>query len=216
MGGLKGGALGLAAGGAGAVALHRANAQAFTRLTLPLKAFAVTQVRADLHSAPFSVGTAAFIIGADKASREFELAKYAVGSGTELERSSREQQRLEQEVGIAGGKPKRNTPVSTKEAVVEWAKDNRWTAVGLSWAASMVGAGAYIAATPLTFAQKLVQARMVAQGVTVVALLGSAALTQIPNAQGKSDEDLKREERESTMYAWKKDSPHYKHESKQE
>jgi hypothetical protein len=57
---------------------------------------------------------------------------------------------------------------------------------------------------------------MVAQGVTVVALLASAGLTQIPNAQGKSDEDLKREERESTMYAWKKNSPHYKHESKQE
>lgn len=41
-GGLRGGLAGLALGGAGAVALQRAQVQSFTRLTLPLKAFAVT------------------------------------------------------------------------------------------------------------------------------------------------------------------------------
>lgn len=131
----------------------------FGQLALTLSS-TLTPILVLLRRVHSSVGTAAFIINADKASREFELAKYAVGSGTDLERSSHEQQRLEQEAGIAGGKPKRSAPVSTKEAVVEWAKENRWTAVGLSWAASMVGSGAYIAATPLTFAQKLVQVRL--------------------------------------------------------
>lgn len=57
----------------------------------------------------------------------------------------------------------------------------------------------------------LSQARMIAQGVTVVALIASAGLNLIPNAEGKSDEDYKREEREAGMYAWKKNSPHAQH-----
>ncbi|GAA5865816.1 hypothetical protein JCM3774_003107 [Rhodotorula dairenensis] len=199
-GGLRGGLAGLAVGGAGAVALQRAQVQAFTRLTLPLKAFAVT-----------ALGTAGFIISADKASREYELRKYAIGSGTALERSAHEGQRLEQQAGIAGGRSHADKPVTTREAVVEWAKENRWTAVGLTWIGSMAASGAYIAATPLSFSQKLVQARMVAQGVTVVALIASAGLNLIPNAEGKSDEDYKREEREAGMYAWKKNSPHAQH-----
>ncbi|GAA5928747.1 hypothetical protein JCM3775_004624 [Rhodotorula graminis] len=205
-GGAKGGLAGLAVGGAGAVALQRAGVKGFTQLTLPLKAFAVT-----------ALGTAGFIISADKAAREFELSRYATGSGTELERISHEQQRLEQEAGIAPGSKNKGAagPVSTKEAVIEWAKENRWTAMGVTWAGSMAASGAYIAATPLSFAQKLVQARMVSQGVTVAALIASAGLSQIPNAQsGKSDDQIKREEREDGMYAWKKGSPHTRSDAK--
>lgn len=79
----------------------------------------------------------------------------------------------------------------------------------------MIASGAYIAATPLSFAQKLVQARMVSQGVTVAALLASAGLTAIPNASGRTDDEIKREEREAGMYAWKKGSPHTKHDAKE-
>ncbi|BGP37328.1 Replication factor C, subunit RFC4 [Rhodotorula kratochvilovae] len=206
VGGAKGGLAGLAVGGAGAAALQRAGVPAFTKLTLPLKAFAVT-----------SIATASFIISADKAARDYELKKYAVGSGTELERVSHEQQRLEQEAGIAPGQAQKaqRAPVSTKEAVIEWAKENRWTAVGVSWVGSMVASGAYIAATPLSFAQKLVQARMIAQGVTVAALIASAGLTQIPNAQGLSDDDIKREERERGMYNWKTTPQHTKSDAKE-
>ncbi|GAA5982582.1 hypothetical protein JCM11641_002590 [Rhodosporidiobolus odoratus] len=199
-GGLRGGATALAAGGVGAVAAQRYGVKAWQGLTLPLKAFALT-----------AVGTAGFIINADKAAREYELRKYAIGSGTELERISHEGQRLEQEAGIVGAKKTVEAPHSTKEAVVEWAKENRWTAVGLSWAASMIGSGAYIASSPLSFAQKLVQARMVAQGLTVAVLLASAGLTQIPNAAGKSDDEIKREDRERAMYSWGKNSPHAQH-----
>lgn len=56
---------------------------------------------------------------------------------------------------------------------------------------------------------------MVAQGTTVVALIASAGLNLIPNDEGKSDEDIKREEREAGMYAWKKNSPHVQHAQQQ-
>lgn len=79
-----------------------------------------------------ALGTAGFIISADKASREYELRKYAIGSGTELERISHENQRLERQAGIAGGQSHTDKPVTTREAVIEWAKENRWTAVGLT------------------------------------------------------------------------------------
>lgn len=51
-GGAKGGLAGLAAGAAGAVALQRAGVQAFTKLTLPLKAFAVTCAASPLSLPP--------------------------------------------------------------------------------------------------------------------------------------------------------------------
>lgn len=90
-------------------------------------------VRRRLRLLVSALGTAGFIISADKAAREFELRKYAVGSGTELERISHAGQRLEREAGIGagpGGAPAQ--AVTTREAVIEWAKENRWTAVGLT------------------------------------------------------------------------------------
>ncbi|GAA5982638.1 hypothetical protein JCM5350_002131 [Sporobolomyces pararoseus] len=195
-GGLTSGMIALGAGSAGAVGLQRMNVAAWRGLTLPLKAFALT-----------SITTAGFIIGADSASRKFELSKYSIGSGTKLEKISHEQQRLEQEAGIT--KPRGEVrEVGTKDALLNWAKQNRWSVIFGAWVASMAGSGAYIAATPLSFSQKLVQARMYAQGLTVAVLLASAALTQIPNEDGISDDEAKRIDREQGMYAWKKDSPH--------
>ncbi|GAA5871142.1 hypothetical protein JCM16303_001704 [Sporobolomyces ruberrimus] len=199
-GGLTTGMLALGAGGAGAIGMQRMNVAAWRGLTLPLKAFALT-----------SITTAGFIIGADSASRKYELGKYSIGSGTKLEKISHEQQRLEEEAGISGTRSGQVKEVGTKDALVNWAKQNRWSVVFGSWVASMAGSGAYIAASPLSFAQKLVQARMVAQGLTVAILLASAGLTQIPNDEGISDDEAKRIERDQGMYAWKKGSPHEQH-----
>ncbi|GAA6059628.1 hypothetical protein JCM10212_004131 [Sporobolomyces blumeae] len=207
-GGLSSGAIALGTGAAGAIGMQRMNVAAWRGLTLPLKAFALT-----------SITTAGFIIGADAASRKYELAKYSVGSGTQLEKTSHEQQRLEQEAGIGGGaRAGQVKEIGTKDALIEWAKANRWSVVFGSWVASMAGSGAYIAASPLSFAQKLVQARMVAQGLTVAVLIASAGLTQIPNSQGISDDEAKRLERDRGMYAWKAGSPHDKaeHQAKQQ
>lgn len=50
---------------------------------------------------------------------------------------------------------------------------------------------------------------MVAQGLTVVVLIASAGLSSIPTqAGGQNDDEIKREQRESGMFKWKKGSPH--------
>ena len=54
--------------------------------------------------------------------------------------------------------------------------------------------------TPMTFAQKLVQARMIAQGLTVGVLIASAGL-------GLSEKKAELQAREDMTYKWKKDSP---------
>lgn len=54
-----------------------------------------------------------------------------------------------------------------------------------SWVTSLGLTFAYIQTQPLSFAQKLVQARVWAQGLTVASLVGMAAITQIPSAGDK-------------------------------
>ena len=49
----------------------------------------------------------------------------------------------------------------------------------------MAGTFSYIQTQPLSFAQKLVQARVWAQGLTLASLVGMAAITQIPSAGDK-------------------------------
>ncbi|KAM0792863.1 hypothetical protein ACM66B_002626 [Microbotryomycetes sp. NB124-2] len=203
-GAMKGGAVTLGVAVLAAGAATRFKVRAWQQLTLPLKAFAVT-----------SATTAGFIVSADSASRQFELAKYKIGSGTALERESHAAMRREELAGIAdhSGKPAfdRST-LTTSQALVEWGKEHRYGAVFAAWAASMVGSFGYISMTPLSFAQKLVQARMVAQGLTVAVLIASAGLTAIPSAGNTlTDDEIKREAREDSMYKWRKDSPHASH-----
>ncbi|KAK4049408.1 Replication factor C, subunit RFC4 [Microbotryomycetes sp. JL201] len=198
-GALKGGAVTLGCAVLAAGAATRFNVRAWQQLTLPLKAFAVT-----------SATTAGFIVSADSASRQYELAKYKIGSGTALERESHAAMRNEQLAGIADSKPAidRST-LSTSQALVEWGKEHRYGAVFAAWAASMIGSFGYISMTPLSFAQKLVQARMAAQGLTVAVLIASAGLTAIPSAGNSlTDDQIKREARDDSMYKWRKDSPH--------
>lgn len=75
--------------------------------------------------------TAAFIIGADSSSREFELAKYKIGSGTALERESREGINAERAAGIYGNKAPAidRSTLSSKDVLVEWAKEHRYATV---------------------------------------------------------------------------------------
>ncbi|ORY90926.1 hypothetical protein BCR35DRAFT_109709 [Leucosporidium creatinivorum] len=175
-GGLQSAAYGLGAGLVGSLAAQRAGVKAYRSLTLPLKAFALT-----------SVTTAAFIIGADSASRNYELKKYQIGSGTALERESREGITAEQQAGI-GGQARQKvdlSKLSTKDMLVEWGKEHRYGTVFAAWAASMVGSFGYISMTPLSFAQKLVQARMVRTRTKSSARRGSRACTS-----GRSDRHM--------------------------
>lgn len=50
---------------------------------------------------------------------------------------------------------------------------------------------------------------MIAQGLTVAVLIASAGLSSIPTAaNGQNDEEIKRENRETANFKWKKGSPH--------
>lgn len=104
------------------VAMQRAGVRAYRGLTLPFKAFAIT-----------SATTAAFIIGADAASRKFELAKYSIDSDskkTQLSRQAYQASELELATGISDRVATIDTStLSTKQAVLEWGKEHRYSVV---------------------------------------------------------------------------------------
>lgn len=151
---LKGGAIGgfggLALGTAGVV--FGARRYAFFRgLTLPLRAFLIT-----------SAGTFGGIIAADHWSRAYEKAV------NPIDREYHEREREKTEAANAGK--------SFTERAMEWGKQERYKIVGASWIASMFGAFTLVNRNPyLTGQQKLVQARVYAQFLTLGVLIASAA-----------------------------------------
>lgn len=149
-GGLKGGAYGLGIGGASAYLLNH-RYPFFRSLTLPLKTFFVT-----------SSATFALIIAADNASRSFEASRYHTNVTFQDQNA-----RLRAE---------NRARMSTQDKFMDWGRENRYKIVGASWVASMAGSLALVYRDKyLSRAQKLVQARVYAQGLTLMVLLASAA-----------------------------------------
>lgn len=62
------------------------------------------------------------------------------------------------------------------EHLREWGRANRYSIVGASWLAGMAIALAMVSRSPGTTAQKLVQARVYAQGLTLAVLIATATL----------------------------------------
>ncbi|RKP06649.1 hypothetical protein THASP1DRAFT_25072 [Thamnocephalis sphaerospora] len=165
---LRGGAKGFALGLAGSLALSVV-AQRFMpgyrRLTLPLKAMFVTG------------GTAAYtVIVAEHAMQDFANAKHVerVNSEVPLEQvlygeNALKAAMLEHEV-------RANEPIAKR--TIDFINANRWSVVGGTWAAGMAASGTYLwAQRYMTWQQKLVQARMYAQLITIVALLATAVIS---------------------------------------
>lgn len=158
-GGIKGGLIGLAVGGA---AIYAANARFHTirNLTVPMKAFLVT-----------SSGTFTAIIAADRASRGFEKER-------DPRRQYRDRAALDQESAKA--------TESSFQRFKEWGRENRYPIVTASWVASMGIALGLVGRNPyLSRAQKLVQARVYAQGLTVAVLIATAAFEMGDASKGK-------------------------------
>ncbi|KAI9726385.1 MAG: hypothetical protein M1834_009048 [Cirrosporium novae-zelandiae] len=147
-GGLIGGVGGVALGALGVIGASR-RYHAFRSLTIPLRAFFVT-----------SAGTFGAIIEADRYSRSFEAAQHGTYEGNSTSD-------LQRQIDAA------KTP---GQRTFDWFRDHRYPIVGVSWVASMglslwlVGRNPY-----LTTSQKLVQARVYAQGLTVAVLMATAA-----------------------------------------
>ena len=149
-GGTIGGLLGLGAGYA-AVAVASQRYHFFRTLTLPLKAFLVT-----------STGTFAGIISADHYSRKFEIERNPL----DKEFTKR---REEQREAAAAGK-------TFTQRAFDFARSERYKIVGGSWILSMVAAFSIVNRNKyLSGSQKLVQARVYAQFLTLGVLVASAA-----------------------------------------
>ncbi|KIX09732.1 uncharacterized protein Z518_00813 [Rhinocladiella mackenziei CBS 650.93] len=151
---LKGGVIGtiggLAVGTLGVVAAHR-RYQFFRNLTLPLKAFLVT-----------SSGTFFGIVNADHYSRKYE----AESNPLEMQYRQREAEKLEAE---KAGK-------TWTERAMDFGRKERYKIVAGSWVASMAAAFAMVNRNKyLTGPQKIVQARVYAQFLTVGVLVATAA-----------------------------------------
>ncbi|KAL3467654.1 hypothetical protein BJX64DRAFT_147825 [Aspergillus heterothallicus] len=149
-GGTIGTVCGLAAGYAGVLLASR-RYQTIRNLTLPMKAFLMT-----------SSGTFVGIIAADHASRAYEAAR---NEGRQWYENREERLRRQELAGMSFG-----------DRALAWARRERYKIVGVTWLLSMAGSFALVGRNPyLTGPQKVVQARVYAQGATLAVLVASAA-----------------------------------------
>jgi len=150
IGGSIGGALGLGVGVAGVVIASR-RYPAFRQLTLPFRTFLVT-----------SSGTFAAIVNAERYGNAFQRANNPMNFYKDQSQLAQEAARA-QESGL--------------QAAKDWGRRNRYSIVFGSWLASMGIALAIVGRSKyLSTSQKLVQARVYAQGLTLAVLVASAAL----------------------------------------
>jgi len=158
-GGTLGGLIGLGAGTAG-VLLAQRRFPAFRQLTIPFRVFLAS-----------GVGTFSAIIAADRASARYETHRNK--DRLALENYQSDYDRYE------SSKP-------AWQRTKDWAGDNRYSIVFGSWVASMGFALWIVRRNPyLTTAQKLVQARVYAQGLTIGVLLASFGLEAKDATQAK-------------------------------
>ncbi|KAG5979408.1 hypothetical protein E4U54_006924 [Claviceps lovelessii] len=147
-GGLIGGSASLALG-LGGVMLASRRYPAFRGLTLPFRAFIVT-----------SAGTFGAIVTAERYSNDFQRQNDPSYGYQDATRRAIEIARENE---------------STYQRFLEWGRENRYSIVFASWIASMAVALALVGRAPMSTSQKLVQARVYAQGLTLAVLVVSAA-----------------------------------------
>ncbi|KAF2755657.1 hypothetical protein EJ05DRAFT_513140 [Pseudovirgaria hyperparasitica] len=159
-GGLKGATWGLAVGAGGVWAASR-RFPMFRQATLPLKAFLA-----------MSSSTFAAIIEADRASTAFDIAHNP-------DRRRYQEELQEQEVEY-------ERTHTLQQKIKDWGRENRYQIVFGSWVASMGVAFGLVSRNPyLSGAQKLVQARVYAQGLTLAVLFASFAVEANDANKGK-------------------------------
>ncbi|KAK1830007.1 hypothetical protein QBC39DRAFT_373191 [Podospora conica] len=156
-GGLIGGSLGLAAG-LGGVFIASRRYPAFRGLTLPFRAFLVS-----------SVGTFGAIINAERHSIDFQRARDPMSTYRDAS------QRAHDEARRVGG-----------QGALAWGREHRYSIVFTSWIAAMGLALALVGKNKyMSTSQKLVQARVYAQGLTLAVLIATAALETADAKSGK-------------------------------
>ncbi|KAK5992833.1 Respiratory supercomplex factor 2-like protein [Cladobotryum mycophilum] len=147
-GGLVGGTIGLGIG-IGGVLLASRRYSAFRGLTLPFRAFLIT-----------SSGTFGAIVQADRAGVTFQKSQDPMNF---YQDSAQRAQQIVRENETA------------YERFMQYGREHRYSIVFASWLASMAVAFAVVSRAPMSTAQKVVQARVYAQGLTLAVLIVSAA-----------------------------------------
>lgn len=159
-GGTIGGLIGTAIGGLAVAGASRRYAN-FRALTVPFRAFLVA-----------SSGTFIAVIAADRASARFDL-EHSPEKQRELARERQREALYESQ------------KTATQRAR-EWASENRYPILFGFWVASMAGSWAFVnRGSAMSSSQKLVQARVYAQGLTLSALLASFAFETNDATKGK-------------------------------
>jgi hypothetical protein len=148
-GGIIGGAI-FTTLGIGSVVFASRRYPTFRGLTLPFRAFLVT-----------STGTFGAIVNAERWSIAHQIAQDP--KRTYRDEAARTAQLIRENE-------------SSYERFMSYAKENRYQIVFLSWLASMGVAFAIVSRQPMNTANKIVQARVYAQGLTLAVLLVSAVV----------------------------------------
>lgn len=159
-GGLYGGIAGLAVGLGGVLAAQK-RYPAFRNFSLPLRSFLVS-----------SAGTFGAIVVAERYSINFQKRKDPMNAY--LDEAHR---------AILEAKKANETPL---QRFMDWGRQNRYTIVFGSWAAAM-GLSMFIVNRNkfLSTSQKIVQARVYAQGLTLGVLIATAAFETADAKSGK-------------------------------
>ncbi|KAH6890677.1 hypothetical protein B0T10DRAFT_324917 [Thelonectria olida] len=158
-GGLIGGVFGLGLGLGGVYVASRRYA-AFRGLTIPFRAFLIT-----------STGTFGAIVNAERWSIAYQKAQDP--KRNYVDNAARNAQLVRENE-------------SAYERFLEYGKENRYSIVFMSWLASMGIAFALVSRQPLSTANKIVQARVYAQGLTLAVLIVSAAFEMNDAKKGTS------------------------------
>ncbi|KOS19545.1 Respiratory supercomplex factor 2 -like protein [Escovopsis weberi] len=154
-GGLVGGAVGLAIGLGGVIVGSR-RYPAFRSLALPFRTFLVT-----------STTTFGAIVQADRAGVAYQKSRDPMAGYRDAAQRAHDAARQSE---------------SAYQRFMQLGREHRYSIVFASWLASMAAAFASVNRAPISTAQKMVQARMYAQGLTLAVLIVSAAF-EVSDAQ---------------------------------
>jgi hypothetical protein len=150
-------------------------------LTLPMKSFLATS------SATF-VG----IIAADHASRDFEIQRNQDRKWYEERESRMQSAEMSQ--------------LSLTDRALAYAKQEKYKIVGATWVASMIGSFMLVGRNPyMSGQQKIVQARVYAQGLTLAVLCASAGFEISDQRKGRGILESARREKEAAKQAAEKE-----------
>ncbi|KAI8576005.1 hypothetical protein K450DRAFT_258905 [Umbelopsis ramanniana AG] len=163
MGGLKGAAFGLGLGLITTVVAQKRSPN-FQAISTPMKSMLLG-----------SASVAGYLFGSERDATKYENAEYGYLDEEELMKLARED----------GG-----DRLTAKDSIVHYLNSNRWSIIAGSWLVSMAGALTYSFSNKyLTTQQKVVQARMYAQAVTIAVLMASAGLSVYAGDEDKHEKD---------------------------